>query len=60
MQPTSFRPTDADAKAIVEIGYYLKTSQPPGYPEPTVTDAIRYALAIAAAGIAQEHRKENN
>ena len=45
----------ADIEEMVqEIAYYIQTSQPPGFPLVTRSDALRYAVTVAAQGIRNE------
>jgi len=57
---TAFRYGDRTRDELVEIAYYIKTSQAPGMSEPNVSDAIRYAVAIAAAQIRNEASQGRN
>lgn len=54
----SFRVNEDDKDRIAAIIDYLAEHQAPGLPEPTITDAIRYALAVAVINIVQEQERE--
>ena len=61
MKPNTInaRLSDEEKAALQEIAYYMQTSQPPGFPLPTESDAIRYAIIQAAASIKRELREYN-
>ena len=57
--PIGFRPNATDNIHLEQIKEYLD-QQRPDLPPAGDSAAIRYALAIAAAGIEQEQRKEQD
>jgi len=51
------RLNDDENAALQEIAYYMQTSQAPGFPLPTASDAVRYAITQAAAAIRKEREQ---
>ena len=50
----TFRFDDAVQSDLQEIAYYIVVSQPLGFPLPTNSDALRYAVTRAASEIRKE------